>query len=302
MSKLLTESSTSPVVVEADGTIPVVLITPGKGSSGYYTEDLIKAFCADAWPAGSHSYVNHLKEGEVRDPQKLIGTLTEDAHWDEEKQAAVSRLKPLKHWDEFVREVAPHTGLSISARGDGKMGEIDGEPVYIVESLEPSIQNTIDLVSYAGRGGYIESLLESAVASTHVESSAGAEERKGNQNMALEEQVATLISTVESLVTEITTERNARQVAEAEATGKVADAAKAVEATQAIEAAEIPASVKTSLIESVKTGNYDVKPEIERAMSYMTEARAAVEAQNVALGATGSSSFTESDLTVKGWN
>lgn len=119
--------------------------------------------------------------------------------------------------------------------------------------------------------------------------------------MALEEQVATLISTVESLVTEITTERAARQVAEAEATAKVADAAKAVEATQAIESAEIPASIKSSLIESVKTGNYDVKPKIDEALTFMTEARAAVEAQNVALGATGSSSLTESDSSVKGW-
>lgn len=301
MSKLLTESSTSAVKVDEDGTIPIVLITPGKGTSGYYTEELIKRDAATAWPAGSHSYINHLREGEVRNPEKLIGTLTEDAHWDEEKGGAVSRMKPLKHWREFVDEVAPHTGLSISAMGSGKLGEVDGEEVYIVESLDPSIQNTIDLVSFAGRGGYVESLLESAHASTHVETSAGAEKREGNQNMALEEQVATLISTVESLVTEITTEREARRVAEAEATGNAANAEKAVEATQAIESAEIPDSVKTSLIESVKKGDYDVQPKIAEAVSFMTEARAAVLAENAALGATGSSNSDSTDLTVKGW-
>lgn len=300
MSKLLTESSASPIEVDNDGTIPVVLITPGKGSSGYYTEDLIKRDAASAWPAGSHSYINHLQEGEVRDPQKLIGILTEDAHWDEDKHAAVSRMKPLKHWDEFVREVAPHTGLSISAMGDGKLGEMDGEQVFIVESLAPSIQNTIDLVSFAGRGGYIESLLESAVASTHVETSAGDKEKE-TKTMALEDKVESLISTVEALVSTITATEAARVAGAAGADEKAADAVKAIDATKAVESAEISASAKAKLIEGIKKGSYDVAPLIEEAKAEKAALREELLQEQAALGATAGGASGPTDLTVKGW-
>lgn len=300
MSKLLTESSISAVQVDEDGTIPIVLITPGKGTSGYYTEDLIKRDAASAWPAGSHSYINHLQAGEVRNPEKLIGTLTEDAHWSDEKGGAVSRLRPLKHWREFVDEVAPHTGLSISAMGDGKLGEMDGEEVFIVESLSPSIQNTIDLVSFAGRGGYVESLLESAHASTHVETSAGDKEKE-TKTMADEAKLDQLISTVEALVTTITAERDARIAEAAGADTKTADAVKAVDATKAVESADITASAKAKLIEGIKAGTYDVAPLIEAAKTEKAALLAEVLQEQAALGATAGSGSGPADLTVKGW-
>jgi hypothetical protein len=69
----------------------------------------------------------------------------------------------MPHWKDFVEAVAPHTGLSIYAMGEGDRND-DGE--IIVESLVPNVQNSVDLVSYAGRpgSGLAEKLYESALA------------------------------------------------------------------------------------------------------------------------------------------
>jgi hypothetical protein len=69
----------------------------------------------------------------------------------------------MPHWKEFVEAVAPHTGLSIYAMGEGEYNE-NGE--LVVESLTPHTQNSVDLVSYAGRPGskLADKLYEAAIA------------------------------------------------------------------------------------------------------------------------------------------
>lgn len=312
-TKVLTESSSTPLVVEEDGTIEVVLITPGQGSSGYYSEEMIKSFASETWPKGSHSYVNHLEQGEKRTPEKLIGVLTEDAHWSDEKNGAVSRLKPMKHWEEFVREVAPYTGLSITARGTGRVDTIDGKETYVVESLEPNIMNTVDLVSYAGRGGYfaesLETLYESAIKeSTQGNPADGTNEQKVQENMALEEKVETLISTVESLVTAMAASETARKSAEEANATEAANATKAAEATRAVESADLPDSVKAKLHESIAAGDYDVTPKLEEALAIRAELHESLKKEFTESASFGSlSSKTDAEAAsllsedVKGW-
>lgn len=162
MSTLFTESAVAPIKTEG-GNWRAVLITPGKGSSGIYTESMLKEHGPIAFPKGTHSYIDHpVKEGEVRSPKNLMGVLAEDAHY-EEGVGLVAELQVMPHWKEFVEAVAPHTGLSIYAMGDGSYNA-DGE--LVVESLTPHIQNSVDLVSYAGRpgSGLAEKLYESAIA------------------------------------------------------------------------------------------------------------------------------------------
>lgn len=136
------------------------LISPGKGSSGIYAESMLREYGPTAFPKGTHSYVDHPRdENDTRSPKNLIGVLAEDARY-VEGRGLVAKLEVMPHFAEFVEAVAPHTGLSIYAIGDGQQTD-DG---YMVESLLPDIFNTVDLVSYAGRGGELaEKLLESAV-------------------------------------------------------------------------------------------------------------------------------------------
>ena len=135
-----------------------VLITPGKGSSGTYSEEVLKSTGPSAFPAGTHSYIDHSADG-TRNPRDLFGVLSEDAYY-EDGIGLVGTLEVMPHYAEFANAVAPHTGLSIYASAD-KSKNSDGE--WTVESLIPDRMNSVDLVSYAGRGGELaERLLESA--------------------------------------------------------------------------------------------------------------------------------------------
>jgi hypothetical protein len=148
MTQLLVESGSAPV--KSGNNWRAVLITPGKGSSGIYTEEMLKTYGPKAFTKGTHSYVDHPRsEEEVRSPKNLIGILAEDARY-EEGVGLVAELNIMPHWKEFVEAVAPHTGLSIYAMGEGNYNE-DGE--VVVENLVPHTQNSVDLVSYPGRPG-----------------------------------------------------------------------------------------------------------------------------------------------------
>lgn len=171
MTTLLTEASAAPVK-ENDGVWKAVLITPGKGSSGIYTESMLKEYGPKVFVKGTHSYVDHpAHEGDIRSPKNLMGVLAEDAHY-EDGVGLVGRINVFKHWRAFAEEVAPHTGLSIYAMGEGSLND-DGE--MVVESLIPDRQASVDMVAYAGRpgSGLAEKLYESAVAFASTDSTNG---------------------------------------------------------------------------------------------------------------------------------
>jgi hypothetical protein len=124
---------------------------------------MLKTYGPEAFKKGTHSYVDHpASESEVRSPKNLIGVLAEDARY-EDGIGLVAELEIMPHWKEFVEAVAPHTGLSIYAMGEGNYND-DGE--VVVENLIPHTQNSVDLVSYPGRPGskLADKLYEAAIA------------------------------------------------------------------------------------------------------------------------------------------
>lgn len=159
MTRLFTESGSAPV--KSGDRWKAVLITPGVGSSGYYGEEMLAEYGPMAFPKGTHSYVDHPKEdNEVRSPKNLMGVLAEDAYF-EDGVGLVAEIEVMPHWLEFVEAVAPHTGLSIYAMGEGRYEDDE----LVVESLIPHVQNSVDLVSYPGRPGskLADKLYEAAV-------------------------------------------------------------------------------------------------------------------------------------------
>ena len=176
MSKLLCETSAVPLA-KTGKLWKAICITPGKGSSGTYSEELLREFGPSAFPKGTHSYVDHPSAAEPgRSPKNLMGVLAEDAYY-EDGVGVVANLEILPHWKEFVEAVAPHTGLSIYAMGES---DADGN----VTMLESAVDNSVDLVSYAGRGGALsEKLYESAVSHSAPKDSteASVDVRKENQ-------------------------------------------------------------------------------------------------------------------------
>lgn len=253
MSTLFTESAVAPIKTEG-GNWRAVLITPGKGSSGIYTESMLKEHGPIAFPKGTHSYIDHpTKEGEVRSPKNLMGVLAEDARY-EEGVGLVAELQVMPHWKEFVEAVAPHTGLSIYAMGEGDYNS-DGE--FVVESLTPHTQNSVDLVSYAGRpgSGLAEKLYESAIAA-FVENGAATAETE-TENMEGTPDMEELKAMVEELnakfaaLAETLTTPAEEPAEEVEAVDPVEVAA---EVAEAVAEAALPAASRKAVYEAMKAG------------------------------------------------
>lgn len=295
MSKLLTESAVAPTKTDS-GNWRAVLITPGKGSSGVYTEAMLKESGPTAFPKGTHSYIDHpVADGEIRSPKNLMGVLAEDAYYDEETGGLVAELQVMPHWKEFVEAVAPHTGLSIYAMGEGAYNE-DGE--LVVESLTPHTQNSVDLVSYAGRpgSGLAEKLYESALAafdSSKVEvdeADAVPTTNEGNPNMdeikAMIAELPGLIaaSVVEALDARDNKDDNNDNMDVVNAADPVTEAA---EIAEAMLAAGLPEVSRKAVYEALRNGVEVAvaieaqKAFVESVMSHLKEA-----AESVAPAAT----------------
>lgn len=289
-----------------DGSYPIVLITPGQGTSGYYHEEIIRDYAPGAFPRGTHVYLDHLKEGESRTPAKLLGTLVEDTTVNEDGEA-INRFKPFSKHAEWIEEVKPFVGFSVAVAGEGRKGEVNGRQTLIVEALTPSITNTVDLVSYAGRGGrFLESFLDEANSleeekRNQPDPQAGS--RKENETMTYsEEQINALVEGVNALVAKLTEQTPEPKGAEEAAEERFA----AIEAVRAVESADIAEATKARLLEGIKAGNYDVAGAIEAEVNLRKELREELEAQILhEAGASARGNLTESadkaDYTVSGW-
>lgn len=275
MFTLFTEGASAPTRTEA-GKWRAVLITPGKGSSGIYTESMLRESGPSAFPKGTHSYVDHpVSEGEIRSPKNLMGVLAEDARY-EEGVGLVAEIEVMPHWREFVEAVAPHTGLSIYAMGEGGYND-SGE--LIVESLVPNTQNSVDLVSYPGRAGsgLAEKLYESALAAqasdngTAAESAAATESNTEEGNlMTLEEMKELLEAALSPVVERIASiEESMRPVVEAEETEELDVAAVA----EAMVAAGLPEVSRKAVYESLRNGA-DLIESIESQKAFVESVKA----------------------------
>lgn len=146
----------------------VTLITPGWGSSGYYSPTVLENAARDrVFPAGTHMYLDHPDEIEqsVR-PERTVrdfaGVLTEDARWtgtgleaavEFNEAAAAFVLDPVN---------AANLGVSIRAIAEVTEGEAEGRKGNMIVRLAAA--ESVDVVTRAGRGGHIATILESETA------------------------------------------------------------------------------------------------------------------------------------------
>lgn len=165
------------------GTLPVQLISPGQGSSGYYAPEVLEQAVADGlFAAGMHMYADHptaeeAKARPVRSIKDLVSVsvtegriATDDdvASWGADPGAVVTEAEVVPAWRDLVGNPNFASAIGLSIRGDGELreGEVDGRRTKIVESLV-HVQST-DWVTRAGRGGRVLSLVESARANARA--------------------------------------------------------------------------------------------------------------------------------------
>lgn len=156
------------VAPSAGGTMLVQLISAGWGSSGYYSDGLLReAATAKRFPSGLPMYLDHPTETEDRErPERsvrdLAAVLTEDARYDDSRKALVATAKSMPTYRHLLgdKDFCEAVGLSIRAGGLAELGEADGRKGLIVREITEA--NSVDYVTKAGRGGKVLALMESA--------------------------------------------------------------------------------------------------------------------------------------------
>ncbi len=148
------------------GRLLVELITPGVGSSGSYSPEVLEAAGTDVvFPAGTQMYLDHPTETESferpeRSLKDLGAVLTENARWDPTvgtEGALVAEADVFTQHRDLLSEMQKHIGVSVRAAAE--VSEARG--TRTVERLVASPANTVDFVTRAGRGGSF-TVLESA--------------------------------------------------------------------------------------------------------------------------------------------
>ena len=279
---LLNESSAIPLVKEGAG-FKAVMITPGKGSSGTYSEDVLRRDAATAFPPGTTSYIDHPTEANPgRNPKDLFGTFPDGGHY-EEGVGIVGTFVPMPHWKDFAEAVAPHTALSIYAMGES---DVNGN----IKALLPDVQNTVDLVSFPGRpGSGLTQMYEAAHAVSETRTATSVVEEKKETKMTPEQEAK--LDALATLVGSFVAESMAAAVAlvkesvDTEAAVEAADVrVKAtIVALEAVNKADLPDVLRAGLVSTIESGNTDVTPLIESAIALHESIKASFKSETVAV-------------------
>jgi len=152
--------------IRKDGTIPIKIIQPGWGDSGYYPSDVLKRD-AGIYKEGTKMYLDHPTVSEERErPERsvkdLAGVLISNGTFKENGHAGpgvYATAKIFSDYAELINEKGPHIGVSHVAYGKAKNGEAEGKTGRIIESLK--VAASVDFVTTAGAGGKITELFES---------------------------------------------------------------------------------------------------------------------------------------------
>lgn len=169
----LKESSTLGVESKS-GELSVRLISPGWGSSGYYSPQVLENAAREkVFKKGTQMFFDHPAESERRDrPERsvrdLAAILIEDAYVSE-GGALDARVNVIGPHRELLTDptFVENIGVSIAAYADSTIGEAEGRKGTIMTALTEAV--SVDFVTRAGRGGKVLAIMESARGNQSVE-------------------------------------------------------------------------------------------------------------------------------------
>ena len=274
--QLLSESTSVPTETDVKGRWSAVFITPGRGSSGEWTEEVLERDGAHALKKGARCFVTHnrLENGEP-DPFRMWGVLAEDARY-EAGVGLVGEIDVLKSWRERVEEVAPHTALSVYLWSDR-------DEYGTVTRIYEDVENGCDLVVHPGREGseLVQKMYESAKPSSEKAAASSASGNKEEGSAAVTKDITDAIAALgaelgakfEAVLAsnkqELQAEVDADAIAEAK---KEARATYDAQATALAEAKVLPAA--ESRLKAALIAGEDITDRIAEAKADAEDARA----------------------------
>ena len=154
--------------VRRDGTIGIKIISPGWGSSGYYSPEVLQRDIPVAFPPGTHMMWNHDTPTEETerpegDLSRLAAVLVSQPRWEEagaEGAGMYADARVFSGYAESVDQIAEHIGVSIRGMGTQTTGTAEGKDGVLVGEITKG--KSIDFVTAPGAGGRILQVFESA--------------------------------------------------------------------------------------------------------------------------------------------
>lgn len=280
MAKLLEETTAVPASTGTRGLWRALLITPGVGSSGNWSEETLRRDGPRVLRKGAKCFVTHNRsENGEPDPFSMWGTLASDS-WYEEGVGLWADIQALPSWIGKVEEVAPHTALSVYLMGESdEFGNIT--------AILDDVQNGVDMVVYPGREGssLVEKLYESAKMDSEKNPAAKPVEDNTKGLLRMDQETKERFDALEAKIEKLVGDKveTAQAEIDAEALETAVNAAvetrmaKATESLAAIESAKadlLPSQI-ASLTESAVKGE-DIAAAIESSKKFTAEAKAFV--------------------------
>lgn len=201
-----------------DGTVPIRIIAPGWGSSGYYSAEVLKRDGPNVFKSNLHMHIDHPTPAEeAQRPERSIttlgGVLASDARWEDNGPAGpglYADAKPFAEFAERLPELAPHIGVSIRAVGKATHGEAEGKRGPIIQEITAA--KSVDYVTIPGAGGQVLQLFEAARGRTNSQEVLAVNEQEAQ---ALRESQAALEAEKARLTEELARAREALILREA---------------------------------------------------------------------------------------
>ena len=153
--------------VRRDGTIPMKIIEPGWGSSGYYPKEVLERDGPSVFTKGLKMFWNHATPTEEAmrpegDLNALAAELISDARYSDGPAGPglYADAKVFEGYQGPINDMAKHIGVSIRAQGRAVQGEAEGRKGPIVQQLTAA--KSVDFVTEPGAGGKILDMFEAA--------------------------------------------------------------------------------------------------------------------------------------------
>lgn len=186
MSVLIAESNKSPIREAGKRSSglrrEITLARAGWGSSGYYSEDVLRRDGPRVFPVGTKMYLDHptlteetdRPERSVKDLAAIITRTPRMAGID-----LVAECELVEHWAPVINNLAERgmVDLSLRAYGTEVLGDAGGKRGPIIDELIEGI--SVDFVTDGGLGGKVGVLIEEALKKVPVEEKLASQIREG---------------------------------------------------------------------------------------------------------------------------
>lgn len=281
MKMKISESTTTSVLKPIKGTRKwlVRLITEGQGSTGVYTREALQGSFAEAFPVGTHMYIDHATD--VESYERPEGTLTrlaaviaETPYWrDDPEPGMYATVEVVEQWAPFIEQVADIIGVSIHCGATLVQGDdivTSGEPLPpVIESFIPSPVNSVDFVTVPGAGGRLVEALESfKKGNAIIDSSNKHNSERKRMDKEFKEALEALDTKLSALVEALADKAKKKDEEDEEDAKKAKEeeedkAKKAKEAILALTDSDLPEVSRVRVAEAIARG-YDAKAILDR--------------------------------------